>query len=154
MARTVVRIAGLSELNRALGELPKATGKAVLLRVLRDAAEPVAAAMRARAPSDPTDELPDIIPSIGVGTKLSDRQARLHKKMFRDDRAAAEMFVGVGKIPHSHLQEWGTAHHAAQPFARPAWDATKDQALDIVAGDLGDEIAKAAKRLAKKAAKG
>lgn len=154
MARTVVRVEGLSELDRALGELPKATGKAVLRRVLRKAAEPIAAAMRARAPSDPTDDLPDIIPSIGVGTKLSGRQAKMHRKMFRSDKASVEMFAGVGKIPHSHLQEWGTSHHAAQPFARPAWDATKAGALDIIVSDLGDEIDKAAKRLAKKAAKG
>lgn len=154
MARTVVRIDGLAELNRALGELPKATGKSVLLRVLREAGEPIAAAMRARAPSDPTDKLPDIKPSIGVGTKLSARQAKLHKKMFRNDKAAAEMFAGVFRIPHAHLQEWGTVRHAAQPFARPAWDATKDQALDIVVSGLGEEIAKAAKRLSKKAAKG
>jgi hypothetical protein len=37
---------------------------------------------------------------------------------------------------------------------RPAWDANKDAALDVIKTELRTEIIKAAKRLAKKAAKG
>jgi HK97 gp10 family phage protein len=147
-------VEGLRELDRALGELPKATGKNVLRRVLLKAGEPMAADMRRKAPDDPDTGGNDLRSSIGVGTKLSKRQAQQHGKMFRDDKASAELFVGAGPLPHAHLQEFGTVNHAPQPFARPAWDANKDAALETIATQLGAEIAKAAKRLAKKAARG
>lgn len=150
---TRVRIDGLRELDRALAELPKSTGKNVLRRVLRKAGEPMAADMKAKAPDDPGTGGNDLRSSIGVGTKLSKRQAKLHRKMFKSDKAAVEMFVGAGAVPHAHLQEFGTAHHGPQPFARPAWDSGKGQVLETIKSDLGDEIAKAAKRLARKAAR-
>ena len=147
-------VEGLRELDRALGELPNATGKNVLRRVLLKAGEPMAADMRGKAPDDPDTGGNDLRSSIGVGTKLSKRQAQQHRKMFRDDKASAEVFVGAGSLPQAHLQEFGTVNHAPQPFARPAWDANKDAALETIATQLGAEIAKAAKRLAKKAARG
>jgi HK97 gp10 family phage protein len=159
-----VKIEGLRELDAALGELPKATGKNVLRRVLRKAAEPIAADMRAKAPDDPDTGGDDLRSSIGVGSKLSRRQAGLHRKMFRDDRASVEIFAGAGALPQAITSEWGTGPRhkrdgtfvgevRAQPFARPAWDANKRAALDTVASELGDEILKAAKRLARKAAR-
>ena len=36
--------------------------------------------------------------SIGTGTKLTRRQAQQHRKMFKDDRASVEMFVGAGGL--------------------------------------------------------
>jgi HK97 gp10 family phage protein len=78
----------------------------------------------------------------------------MHRKMFKSDKASVEVFAGAGVIPHAHLQEFGTVNHGPQPFARPAWDSNKGRALETIRNDLGDEIAKAAKRLAKKAAKG
>jgi hypothetical protein len=38
---------------------------------------------------------------------------------------------------------------AAQPFLRPAWDAERRGALDIIKKELGTEIIMAAKRIAK-----
>lgn len=148
-----VRVEGLRELDRALAELPKATGKNVLRRVLRKVGEPMAADMKAKAPDDPGTGGNDLRSSIGVGTRLSKRQAKLHRKMFKNDRASVEMFVGAGPVPHAHLQEFGTAHHGPQPFARPSWDAGKGRALETVKTELATEIDKAAKRLARKAAR-
>jgi HK97 gp10 family phage protein len=150
---TKVTVSGLREFDRALGELPKATGKAVLRRALLKAGKPMAEDMRAKAPDDPLTGGNDLRSSIAVGTKLSPRQARLHRRMFRDDRASAEVFVGAGPIPHAHLQEFGTVNHGPQPFARPAWDAGKGRALDTIGRELGGEITKAAARLARKRAK-
>lgn len=42
---------------------------------------------------------------------------------------------------------------APQPFMRPAWDEKKDEVLELIRTELGDEITKAAARLAKKAAR-
>ncbi len=53
MAKTTkIRIDGLKELDRALGQLPKATAKATLRRVLKESAEPMARAARSKAPTE------------------------------------------------------------------------------------------------------
>ncbi|WP_457812908.1 HK97-gp10 family putative phage morphogenesis protein [Sinorhizobium meliloti] len=153
MARVRVSIEGLKQLDQALAELPKATGKAVLRRTLIKAGEPLADDMRAKSPDDPQTGGNDLRSSIGVGTKLSKRQAKLHRKAFKNDKASAEVFVGAGPVPHAHLQEFGTSRHGPQPFARPAWDAAKNQVLDTIKDELAVQITKAAQRLARKAAR-
>lgn len=144
-----VRIEGLREVDKALAELPKATGKAVLRRVLKQRAQPIADAMETGAPKD-TGRLAR---SAGVSTKLNKTQRAKHRKMFKSDRASVEMFVGVAGLAQATMQEFGTVNHPPQPFARPAWDAGKEGLLDGIADDLGTEIDKAAKRLAKRRAR-
>lgn len=142
--RTTVRVEGLRELERALGELPRATRKNVVTRVLKARAEPMAAAMRARAPV----EFGDLRDSIGVGTRLTRSARKSHKK-----QSPVEVFAGPGSHPQAVTQEFGTVNHGPQAYVRPAWDAGKDGALDGIASDLGAEIGKAAARAAKKALK-
>lgn len=146
MTKPAVRIDGLRDLDKALGELPKATAKATLRLVLKDAGEPVARAARRLAPKDEY-HLHD---SIDVSTKLSRRQAALHKA--QGGRAFQEMFVGTNN-PAGVQQEFGNERHSPQPFMRPAWDAEKDGVLDHIANALWGEIEKSARRLAKKAAR-
>lgn len=154
MAGRTVKIEGLRELERALAELPKATAKNVLRRVLKARAQPIAEAAAGLAPDDPATTGNDLKSSIAVSSVLSKRQKGQHKKMFRDDKASVEMFVGAGALPQAHLNEFGSVHNKPpQPFMRPAWDAGQDALLDGIAKDLGDEIDKAARRLAKKLAK-
>ena len=149
MAQTV-KVEGLRELDRALGQLPKSTGKAVLRRTLTKAGQPIADAAEAKVPVL-TGALQI---SIGVGTKLTRRQSKLHRKLFKSDKASAEVFVGAGGLAQATQVEFGNEHQAAEPYMRPAWDGNKDKALDIIATELGAEIMKAAQRLAKKAARG
>ena len=161
-----MKVLGLRELNRALGELPKATGRNVLKRTLTKVATPIAEDMRAMAPDDPATDGMDLKGSIGVGTKLTRAQAREHRKANgggarktaegwkRDPKTSFEMFAGAGGVPQAHMQEFGTDHHAPQPFARPAWDANKRGALETVKDELWAEISRAAARLARKSAKG
>lgn len=146
---TRVKVEGLRELEQALRELPKATGKAVLRRVLKQIAQPIADQAEQLAPRD-TGALQA---SIGVSTKLSRRQRGVHKKMFKDDRASVEMFIGPGALPQATLREFGGDGQPPKPFMRPAWDANKGPALETVKSSLWSEIQKAAKRLAKKAAR-
>ncbi|WP_092897128.1 hypothetical protein [Rhodobacter sp. 24-YEA-8] len=70
------------------------------------------------------------------------------------------------KAPHAHLVELGTAPHinagkligtqhpgtAQQPFVRPAWVAEKNATIERIAKALGNEIMRAARRAANKAA--
>lgn len=144
-----VRVDGLREVERNLEQLAKGTGKGALRRALKTAAQPLAEAMRAAAPDDPDTGGDDLKSSITVTSKLSKRQSRFHRRMFRDDRASVEMFVGAGPLPQAHLQEFGTAHHAAQPFARPAWDADQRALLDRLTQQIRIEVDKSIARAAK-----
>lgn len=147
MARSTVRISGLKELDRALGELPKAAAKATLRRVLTEAAEPMARAARRNAPKQDYH----LYESIDVSTRLNKRQQTMHRR--ENKRTFQEMFVGTNN-PAGVQQEFGNERHGAQPFMRPAWDAEKGPTLDRIGVQLGVEIDKAARRLANKAAKG
>ena len=140
MSRQTVRVDGLKEVDAALGQLGKATGRNVMRRVAVKRLQPIADDMRAKAPVDQTD----LRDSITVTTKNPKKNRK---------RSEVEAHAGPGRHPQAHLQEFGTAHHGPQPFARPAWDAGKDELLDGIVDDFWSEISKAAERQAKKAAK-
>lgn len=142
----VVKMEGLRELERALAELPKATARNVLRKVLKQAAEPTKVDAQARAPVE-TGKLQQ---SIIVGTRLTPRQRADAKK---EGTYFSEIHVGTAGVP-AVPQEFGTINHAAHPFMRPAWDSNKDKALATIGSELGGAIEKAAARRAKKLAKG
>ncbi len=142
--RQVVRVEGLKELERALRQLPQATAKTVSRNVLKKAAQPIADAGRANAPLGPTGNLKG---PYGVGTKLTRRQRKLHRK-----QSPIEVFAGPND-PAAVQTEFGNNHQAAKPHLRPAWDANKMRALDIIKTELATSIDRTAKRLARKAAK-
>lgn len=148
MALTV-KIEGLRELDRALAELPKATGKNVLRRVLKTRSEPIASHMQDLVPYDEGVTFE----SIGHGPigRLSKRQRAMHRKW--GSSAAVEYFIGPGPTIGAITQEFGTDDNPAQPFARPAWDAGKMPMLNGIKEDLWTEIQKSAARLARKKAR-
>lgn len=165
------RIEGLAELDKALGELPKATGRNVLHRTLRKGAAPIESAMAANAPEDEGD----LKASIATSTKLKNpaggkefarvmaaggtkREAGAAMRAARRAIGGAETFaimhVGPGKGgAHGVPQEFGTVNHPPQAFARPAWDSQSGTALNVIKDELGGEITKAAARLARKKAR-
>ena len=152
--KVTTKIEGLRELDQALSELPKATGKSVLRRVARSALTLFLNSVKAKAPvSDPEDtpKRPQgaLRDSYIIGSKLNRSQARTARKEGKSD---IEMYAGTNDRAGA-LQEFGTEHHGAQPHARPAWDETKDATLEVVADELGGEIEKARVRLARKAAR-
>jgi HK97 gp10 family phage protein len=146
MPNVTVKVEGLKDLERALGELGKAAGKAVLRRVAVKALKPFDEAWRRNAPRL-TGALEE---SGGIGTKLTRRQARMNKR--REDKSSVEVFSGPNN-PAAVPQEFGTVDQAAQPYMRPAWDSTQDEVLAIVSTELGGEIEKTAQRLARKKAR-
>lgn len=145
--RLKVKVEGLREIEKALKELPEATGKNVLRRVARQSLQPLADSAKAMAP----EAEGDLKRGIGVGARLTRRQSREYRKMFKDDRSAVEMFAGAGGHPQAHLREFGSDGAPPHPFMRPAWDRHAMPMLEGIKTKLWDEIAKAAKRLARKA---
>lgn len=160
---TKVRVEGLRELEKALAELPKATGKSAMRRVLKKRAQPVADAARSLAP----EAAGDLRDSVTVSTKRPAGQKSQAAQAFAAagggaaGRAAAKaagsspvlIYIGPGRHPQASLQEFGTSFHGPQPYMRPAWDRTKDGVLDGIKDDLWAEVKKSAARLAKKRAK-
>ena len=143
--RRLTRVEGFRETERALAQLSRSTGRAVLRRVLDSAAEPIESAMIANAP-----ELTGALKSnIGTSGKLSRRQASKARKLGKSE---VERYVGTTD-PAGLLGEFGRTGQPAKPWARPAWDAEKDNALNIVSDELGSEVERAAARAARRAAK-
>ena len=146
---------GFAELDKALEDLKPATGKATLRRSLKTAAQPMVDLMQSLAPVQGGD----LQGSITTSTRLDKRQAGLHRKMFRNDKAAVELFIGPSYDlgaggRHGHLQEFGTQHHGAQPFVRPAWDQDRQQLLRRLSDQMWVEIEKTVARAKRRAAKG
>lgn len=142
-------IVGVKELERALAQLPKSVSKGVLRSALKTAGQPVVAAAKANCPRDRGD----LAESITIRSTLSRRQRRRRRVR---QRFAAEMFIGPSwpQGAHGHLVEFGTSKMPARPFLRPAWDANKRRALDTIGKEIWRAIAKAARRLAKRAEAG
>ena len=159
-----VKVEGLSALVEAFRELPKATGKNVMKRVLTARAKPIAEDAKALCPIyDGTVRIIKskrgkeirLVPgalkkSIKISTKLSRSQQRKAKK---ETKEYVEIYIGPGPLPQAHLVEFGGEHNTPQPYMRPAWDKNKGALLNNLRDDLWDEIRKAAERLARKAAK-
>ena len=162
-----MELSGFDEMEEALEQLSKASGKNVLRRALKAAAEPMADLARSLAPNDPSTGGFDLQKSITVGSRLSRREKSEHRRMFRNDRASVEMFVGAGPLPQAVYSEFGTAPHvnkglfagtmnpgvAPQPFMRPAWDQDHKALLDRLGKEIWVEIEKAMARAERKAAR-
>lgn len=148
-----VRLEGFAELEQALKQLGKqTTQKASLRRALKKAAQPLADLARSLAPVDPNSP-GDLAGSIAVSTKLTQRQRKLHRKMFRNDKAAVEMFVGPGADPAAWNQEFGNVNHAPQSFLRPAWQQDQRAMLDRLRAEIAIDIDKAVRRAARRRAR-
>lgn len=145
-----LKIAGLRELDAALGEFKKPTAKAILVRVGKAALEPMADVARSLAPDDPETGGRDLGASIVVGTKLNPRQRRLAK---REPKDFATVYMGTAD-PAGVQQEFGNVNHGPQSFMRPAFAQEVRATIDRVASGLRPEIDKAAARARAKALRG
>lgn len=148
-----IKVEGLRELEAALSELPKATQRNVLKRVMKPAADSVDDAATANAP-ERTGELDR---SIIVGTRLTRRQrtgaVRQSDGSFRSSaKNYVELHIGTAD-PRGLFTEFGTFKDAAQLWFTRAWEGTRLQALEGIKLRLGGVIDQAAARLARKRAK-
>lgn len=173
MPKEMVRIEGLSELEEALKELPKATGKNVIRRALTTAAQPMIEAARQMAPrrtgalkrgmavsrvkfSSGSAGKRAFAEAMAKGASRAEagRAAREANAEASEDVTSGLIVLGPGRHPQAIFQEFGTSHHAPHPFMRPAWEEGKMQALQTIKEALRSEIDKAVARIAKKALRG
>lgn len=167
--REVFKVEGLKELESALLELPKATAGNVLKRAVAGPAADFAEAAADKAPKDRgilSREIKVSKPKI-INPGTSAFAAAMKETGDRAIAAAAARAAnraagGRGKSVATHigptkrafhgsLQEFGTAHHAAQPFMRPTWDAMARAIPAAIGKVLAEEIEKARKRIARRA---
>lgn len=177
MDSVTVQVSGLKELDRALGELSKATAKNVLKRTLAKAAQPIVDEAKALAPVYSGPARKRVVPgalrdSISVSTKIknavgkSEYAAAMRAGLGKDAARAAllaarkesagtgsfaQVYVGPAKgkgvIRYAHIVEFGSVRTSPHPYMRPAWDMTKMTALDIIKGELASQIIDAARRV-------
>jgi HK97 gp10 family phage protein len=172
MARnSFMRLEGARELEAALMELPKATGKNTLRRAIKNALAPITAEAQLLAPFR-TGLLRRSITETRVtfssgsagkrafaealkkgATRAEAGAAAREANTGGSDVTSALAMTGSGLAPHAHLQEFGTVNHPPKPFMRPAWDGRKRGAAEAIRDELKSEIEKAAKRIARKAAR-
>lgn len=130
------KVQGLTEIDKILQNLPAATAKASVRRVLKKAGQPIADAGAANAPKAEGH----LRASYGVGTKLTKRQRKVSPK-----KSAVEVYVGPND-PSAVQTEFGNDHQPAQPHLRPAWDANQKQTLEIIQVELWSDVTKTVDR--------
>lgn len=147
---------GRKELIHAFNQLPRSVDKTVRTAILRQAAKPTVAMAKALAPQGRY-----LRKSIRYSTVLRPSQRR-KAGIWRSSEA--EVFIGPSGISGlgAHLIEFGTAprhtksgHYTGQvtphPFMRPAWDATKYQALEIIKKESWKQLVRGARNLRRRA---
>lgn len=128
--KVMLRFDGGVELARALGELPRRVSLPIQKAALIEAAEPMRVRMSELAPHEPG------APDLRESMRISPVPVR------GDDRRETAVKVGPSRDAFYGLfQEFGTAHHGAQPFARPAFDAVAPESLRILGAALWRELA-------------
>ena len=152
------KITGLQECMNALEQLPTVSMKRGVVRnALKKAAVPVKDRAKENANGIPIENPGVIADSVKIGTSIKKSQRK------KTDRSRVTVYVGSSH-PLAHLFEFGTAERytkkdayrgfmPAMPFMREAWDSQKKVALGLLKQELWKALEKAAKMLAKKAAK-
>lgn len=169
--RQKFEVEGLKDLNDVLDDFSKATAGNILKRAVGTAGAYFAEHAIALAP-ERTGKLkkeikvskPKIITPGKAAYAQAMRETGDKAEASAAARAANSAAGGKGRSAITHvgptkkagqglLQEFGTAHHKAQPFMRPTFDSDGPKMIDIIKDTLAEEIDKATKRAERKAAR-
>lgn len=148
-------IEGLAALDAALAELPQRIAKGAAQRVLRRGAEPIRRAWEGNARVREREQGHGPKGRFKKSIAVSSQAAReVRQQAGFQGTPAAVAFVGPTHdgYPEAMFEEFGAPAHneAANAPGRRAWEAEKNEALRIIAAELGPEIEKTAARLAKR----
>lgn len=125
-----LRLEGGKEVAKALETLSKRVSKRVQRDALEMAGEPMRRSMARRAPHEPGP--PDLRDTMVMSAAQG--------------QDANEVAVAIGPSRsgfYGSFQELGTAHHPAQPFARPAFDEHAPDALRTIGDAFWTALASA-----------
>jgi HK97 gp10 family phage protein len=152
------KITGLSELQAKLESLPKKVANKVLRTSLREAGQIVAKEMARQAPRETgflaehfgirtSIKRADIagIAYIGPEGKIDYPNALGGYKETKNKKGKIRRLGRIAVASVARFLEFGTSKMAARPFMTQAWDASKEQALDVLIEGIKDELESAGK---------
>lgn len=166
--RFKLKIDGLKDFDKALGEFSKATARGIITRALKKAAAPIEAQAENNAPKA-TGQLKRSVQTVVIRQNAGKaafaqamRSGASRSEAAQAARSANRDAAGAGAsatvrvqatAPHAHFIEFGTQTAPAQPFMGPAFQSGRGKAVSAIKTELGKEIDKAAKRAARRAAR-
>lgn len=133
------RLEGVPELTAALNELGVKFTAKELKRTVREALEIAEHRARANMPqgTEPHKTYRGRLVSPGYAISTLHIETRLDK---RTGSAIASLGVGREAFYAVQFVELGTAHHAAQPWLRPAFEVSEDPMLKQIGDSMKDGI--------------
>ena len=151
MADIKVEIEGLKELQAALLELPKKTAKNALRSAVNAGASVIRKDARKRAPvytgpvsagHPPPGTLKRSVIQKYIRELSNDFQTTFYVtvrkgKKYREQGKKGNLSQDAF---YAYFVEYGTAKMTAKPFLRPAFEATKDEALQAMMAKLKERI--------------
>jgi HK97 gp10 family phage protein len=128
MADMTFEVEGFDELYKALDHLPDLAKRKGLEPLVIKALEPMRDTAIYLAPDDPKTGPPwDLKSSIEISTKK--RGVKAYENL-----SSARAYMGPTRhgYPQAIMQEFGTINMVATPYMRPAFEADKGKALEII----------------------
>jgi HK97 gp10 family phage protein len=157
-----VQITGLKELQNALNQLPKEIQGRPLRSAVSAAAKVIVDDVKARVPVGETGNLKTAVyryrsrRNSAIGRETFFVGIRQGKAQFKDTAynrrrgRVGKSYKTAGEAYYWRFLEFGTAKMQAKPFLRPAFEANKSRAVEVIKDRLGKSIQTQAKKLAKK----
>lgn len=130
---------GLSSFQKRMRAIPRAVVKAVGPALIKSADE-IADVMRDLAPVEDGD-LKASIAVTGPGEATPPYSQPGVSSVVPENAAA--ITVGNTNVRYPHLQEFGTSHHAAQPFFWPGFRLGRTRALNRIKRAVGKAVREA-----------
>lgn len=129
--KLTARVDGFADLERALGGISARMTRQVKVEALTAAAEPIRATASRLAPRRRPDD-----------PKTPNLADNIVTQVTRSSDGSVSVAIGPSKaVPWGRFQELGTAHNAAHPFLRPAYEAHVQGALTIIAPAMWTALA-------------
>ena len=159
-----MKVEGLREMEKALVEMSKAA-PGIIAKALRDPMQKVLADAQALVPKR-TGELHDALTltmkrANATRASMADTLSEVGLKIAKPNEAKVGTWArGQGSAArlnpryYWHLVEFGTAHSAAHPYIRPAFDQNTDHLIGQFKSIAREQIERTATRYAKRRARG
>lgn len=157
-----VKIDGLKELQKALEQLPKEIQGRPLRSAVSAAAKVVVDDVKTRVPVGETGNLKTAVyryrsrRNSATGRETFFVGIRQGKAQYKDTAynrrkgRVGKSYKTAGEAYYWRFLEFGTAKMQARPFLRPAFEAQKSRAVEVMKERLGKAIQTQAKKLARK----